>query len=313
MWDSRTSMAKLRQNHQRASNPGTLIARGGIFAIIIGVLYAIFSVLDVEVFEPTASDPTSTSTNSGNSTSSGATKMSFLPSSNGQVVHHQYYSMSYREEFEQPEWVAYRLTKDIMSGPHVKRDDNFRSDPLVKTKSATKYDYKRSGYDRGHLVPAGDMNFNKTAMSETFFMSNMSPQIHNFNGGVWRELEEQTRDWVRQYKTMNIISGPVLTEKPIDYIGDNDVAVPAGYYKVLMTEGKTPRAIGFLMDHETSDEPLQSFMVTIDEVEAATGLDFFKGMLDPKEEERLESYIDKKAWRVNEKRYQTRREKWNYN
>jgi len=302
-------MAKLRQNHRQASNPGTIIARGGIFAIIIGILYVLFRVLDVEVFDPVNPD-------GGNSNSPSAeanTKMSFLPSSEGELVQHTYYSMSYREEFEQPEWVAYRLTKNIMNGPRVKRDDNFRSDPLVETKSATKADYKRSGYDRGHLVPAGDMNFNKTAMSETFFMSNMSPQIHNFNGGVWRELEEQTRDWVRDFGSLNIVTGPVLTENPIDYIGQNDVAVPAAYYKVLMTEGKTPRAIGFLMDNEISDKPLQSFMVSIDEIEKVTGIDFFKGMLDAKEEERLESYVDKKAWRVNNKRYKMRREKWNYN
>lgn len=298
-------MAKLRQNQRKSSNPGAIMARGGIFAILISILYVIFRVLDVEVIEPAYNDSANTSGK--------ATLMANLPSSNGEVVHHQYYSMSYREKFEQPEWVAYRLTKDIISGSHVKRDDNFRDDPLVSTRSASKYDYKRSGYDRGHLVPAGDMNFDKTAMSETFFMSNMSPQKHNFNGGVWRELEEQTRDWVRDFKVVNIVSGPVLTREPIDYIGDNDVAVPAAYYKVLMTEGKTPRAIGFLMDHETSDEPLQSFMVTIDEVEEATGLDFFDGKLNDKEEERLESYIDKKAWRVNEKRYKTRKERWNFN
>ena len=115
------------------------------------------------------------------------------------------------------------------------------------------------------------------------------------------------------FGSLNIVTGPVLTENPIDYIGQNDVAVPAAYYKVLMTEGKTPRAVGFLMDNEISDKPLQSFMVTIDEIEKVTGIDFFNGMLDAKDEERLESYVDKKAWRVNNKRYKMRREKWNYN
>lgn len=301
-------MAKLRQNHQRASNPGTLIARGGIFAILIGIIYVIFRVFDVDVIEPAFSE-----SDSGSSSGNSSTHMAFLPSSNGQLIKHKYYTLSYREKFEQPEWVAYKLTKALMDKPNVKRDDNFRPDPLVKTKSATRFDYKRSGYDRGHLVPAGDMNFDKTAMSETFFMSNMSPQVHNFNGGVWRELEEQTRDWVNDFKVLNIVSGPILTQKPIDYIGDNDVAVPAAYYKVLMTEGRTPRAIGFIMKNERSSEPLKSFMVSVDEVEEATGIDFFAGMLDKKEEERLESYVDKKAWRVNDRRYKIRKEKWNYN
>jgi len=298
-------MAKLRSNHKTANNAGALIARGGIFVILLGVLYMVFRVLDIEVFD----QPQVISDNP----SAATTIMSNLPTRNGELVHHKYYSLSYREEFEQPEWVAYRLTNEILSGKHVKRNDNFRDDPLVSTKSASKYDYKRSGYDRGHLVPAGDMNFDESAMSETFFMSNMSPQKHNFNGAVWRELEEQTRDWVRKYKTINIVSGPILTQEPIDYIGQNDVAVPAAYYKVLLTEGKTPRAVGFIMKHERSDSHLREFMVPVDEVEALTGLDFFKGILDPQEEERLESYVDKKAWRVNEKRFQNRKEKWNYN
>ncbi len=298
-------MAKLRRNHHQSSNAGGIVARGGIFAILIGVLYMVFRVLDVEVFEP----PT-TSTNEPLEVN---TRIANLPSVNGELVHHRFYSLSYIEEYEQAEWVAYRMTKDIMNGPYVSRQDDFRPDPKVSTQSADLLDYKRSGYDRGHMVPAGDMNFDKTAMSETFFMSNMSPQIHNFNGGIWRELEEQTRDWVRDFEVINIVTGPVLTEKPKDVIGQNNVAVPAAYFKVLMTEGSTPRAVGFIMKNEASDKHLSEFMVSVDEVERRTGLDFFRGMLGAKEEERLESYLDKKAWKVNENRYRIRSEKWNYN
>lgn len=298
-------MAKLRRNHQQSSNSGGIVARGGIFAILIGVLYMVFRVLDVEVFEPpviSSTEPVAVNT-----------LMSNLPSVNGELVHHKYYSLSYLEKYEQAEWVAYRMTEDVMNGPYVKRQDDFRPDPKVSTASADLPDYKRSGYDRGHMVPAGDMNFDELAMSETFFMSNMSPQVHSFNGGLWRELEEQTRDWVRQFNTLNIVTGPIFNKEPLDYIGPNDVAVPAAYFKVLMTEGKTPRAVGFVMNNESSDKHLSDFMVSVDEVEKQTGLDFFNGMLGQKEEERLESYIDKKAWDVNDNRYRLRREKWNFN
>ncbi len=299
------NMAKLRRNHHQSNNSGTIIARGGIFAILIGILYMVFRVLDVEVFEPpnmSSVDPIEANT-----------LMKNLPTINGELVHHSFYSLSYLEKYEQAEWVAYRMTEDVMNGPYVKREDNFRTDPKVSTNSADLPDYKRSGYDRGHLVPAGDMNFHKLAMSETFFMSNMSPQIHNFNGGIWRELEEQTRDWVREFNTMNIVTGPIFAEEPLDYIGSNEVAVPAAYFKVLMTEGNTPRAVGFVMKNEASDKHLSEFMVSVDEIEKRTGLDFFDGMLNEKEEERLESYVDKKAWKVNEKRYNIRKEKWNFN
>ena len=298
-------MAKLRRNHQQSSNSGGIVARGGIFAILIGVLYMVFRVLDVEVFEPpviSSTEPVAVNT-----------LMSNLPSVNGELVHHKYYSLSYLEKYEQAEWVAYRMTEDVMNGPYVKRQDDFRPDPKVSTASADLPDYKRSGYDRGHMVPAGDMNFDELAMSETFFMSNMSPQVHSFNGGLWRELEEQTRDWVRQFNTLNIVTGPIFNKEPLDYIGPNDVAVPAAYFKVLMTEGKTPRAVGFVMSNESSDKHLSDFMVSVDEVEKQTGLDFFNGMLGQKEEERLESYIDKKAWDVNDNRYRLRKEKWNFN
>lgn len=298
-------MAKLRRNHHQSSNSGGIVARGGIFAVLIGVLYMVFRVLDVEVFEPpntNTNDPIEVNT-----------RMSNLPTVNGELVHHSFYSLSYLEKYEQAEWVAYRLTEEVMNGPYVSRKDDFRPDPLVSSKSADLADYRGSGYDRGHMAPAGDMNFDKTAMSETFFMSNMSPQVHNFNGGIWRELEEQTRDWVRDFDVINIVTGPILSEEPKDYIGDNKVAVPAAYFKVLMTEGNTPRAVGFIMNNEASDKHLLDCMVSIDEVERRTGLDFFQGMLSTKEEARLESYVDKKAWSVNENRYRIRNEKWNFN
>ncbi len=81
--------------------------------------------------------------------------------------------------------------------PWVDRQGDFRPDDKVKTGSATPADYRSSGYDRGHLVPAADMAFSAEAMSATFVMSNISPQARNFNNGVWRELEELTRSWAK--------------------------------------------------------------------------------------------------------------------
>ena len=101
---------------------------------------------------------------------------SFLPESNGQLISHKYFSLSYSEKHEQAEWVHYKLSFPMINGS-TKRKDNFKKDSKVKTGSASNSDYYKSGFDRGHLVPAGDMKLNSTMMSESFYMSN----IHYLN------------------------------------------------------------------------------------------------------------------------------------
>jgi endonuclease G len=92
----------------------------------------------------------------------------------------------------------------------TKRKDNFRSDPKVKTGSAALSDYKGSGYDRGHLAPAADFKWSATAMSESFYMSNMSPQVPGFNRGIWKNIESTVRNWAVENDEIYIVTGPVL-------------------------------------------------------------------------------------------------------
>ena len=105
------------------------------------------------------------------------------------VVSHTYYTLSYSEEHEQAEWVYYTLNSNQLNSA-VERKNNFRQDFKVKTSSAQLYDYKGSGYDRGHLAPATDMKYNYSSISESFFMSNMSPQSPSFNRGILRKKRE---------------------------------------------------------------------------------------------------------------------------
>ena len=107
-----------------------------------------------------------------------------------QIIYHTGYTLSYNEKHEQANWVAYELTAQELAGT-VKRKDSFKSDPMVKSESASLADYRKSGYDRGHLIPAADMKWSTTAMSESFYMSNMSPQSPSFNRGIWKKLESQ--------------------------------------------------------------------------------------------------------------------------
>jgi len=237
----------------------------------------------------------------------------FLPSATGEIVFHKYYTLSYVEKYELAEWTAYMLNKDLLIKPNVDRFQNFIPDYNVSTRSSFYSDYANSGYIRGHLVPAGDMAFDTVAMRESFYMSNITPQHRAFNNGIWKELEENIRDWTYKSETLYIITGPVLTN-PITTIGiENRVTVPSAFYKVIMDySSPEKKGIAFIIPNELSVRRLEEYMCTIDDVERATGLDFFNEMINDVEEEKLESIADKNLWKVSEKRYQLRLNKWNY-
>jgi len=210
----------------------------------------------------------------------------------GDVVYHKSYSLSYVEEHEQAEWVYYKLTPAMVQGGFG-RTDNFRQDPLVRSGSASLLDYKGSGYDRGHLAPAGDMKLSYTAMSETFYMSNMSPQVPSFNRGGWKKLEAQIRTWAVSQGELFVVTGPVFRDNR-GKIGSNGVTVPGYYYKVVYAPERE-EMIGFLMPNEKTSSSLELYVKSVDRIESLTGLDFFY-QLDDQREIALESKTDLKAW-----------------
>lgn len=216
----------------------------------------------------------------------------YLPTSTSNViVKHQYYTLSYKEDYEQAEWVAYTL-KSNNSNSDFDRPF-FIEDPLIATQSASWKNYKNSGYDKGHLCAAADMKFSKEAFDDTFYTSNISPQKHNFNDGVWNRLEQKTRYWANKYNGIYVVTGGVL--KPnLKTIGKENVAVPDYFYKILLNTANM-KAIGFLVPHEDSNKPLYEFVVPIDDIEKMTGIDFFP-KLDDKLENQLEKSNDYKNW-----------------
>lgn len=232
-----------------------------------------------------------------------------LPSASGEIVHHTWYTLSYLEDHEQAEWVAYELTRDRLDETWAERPNSFRPDPAVRTESATPRDYTSSGYDKGHLCPAADMAFDATAIDESFFMSNMSPQVPPFNMGIWRELEELTRDWARRFKKLYVVTGPVLRLPALGQIGFSKVTVPAAFYKVLLAPDQQ-RAIAFILPNQMSEKPVTDYACSIDKVEEVTGIDFFPQLLKGLDEE-LEGSLDKEAWPLNRNRYEQRVKVWN--
>jgi len=217
-----------------------------------------------------------------------------LPSSNGEIVEHGYYTLSYREEHEQAEWVAYELLEKHLSKNQWERP-YFLEDRDVKTKSASWRNYKKSGYDRGHLCPAGDRKFSYDAYHETFLTSNISPQKHEFNAGLWNSLEQKVRYWAGRYDDVYVITGGVL-KKGLPTIGSEKVSIPEEYYKIVFDKrGNDYRAIAFLMPNRKISGSFYDYIASIDEIEQKTGIDFFSSL-----PENIENTLEKndgvKSW-----------------
>lgn len=255
-----------------------------------------------------------------NSNSSGSVplnvdKRNFLPEdSESEIIHHSYYSLGYNEKLEVPNWVAYKLTEESLRIKNVPRADRFKTDPEVDHRSAKHSDYSHSGYTRGHMAPAGDMAFSKDAMQESFYMSNMTPQIRTLNNGIWRELEENVRDWAYDNDEIYVVSGPLFYGKPSKYIGKSTkVAVPDAFFKAILDiEGSKQKSIGFIIPHEKSDKHLREYAVTIDDIEKETDMDLFPDLiLDDDKEENLESQMNVNQWQIDKKRFNQRVNNWN--
>ena len=218
-----------------------------------------------------------------------------IPSNADTIIDREGYALGYIEYHEQPAWVIYHLTYEEATNRVASRDDSFREDPEIPSGSATLADYRNSGYDRGHLAPAADMAHSKKTMSESFYMSNMSPQKPAFNRGIWKDLESLVRSFAISERDIYVVTGPILPQTKTITIGPNQVTVPEAYYKVIYDRTPPEKMLGFIIPNDGSDLSLKEFVVSVDDVEAATGLDFFSLIPQPKQEQ-LESIITINAW-----------------
>jgi endonuclease G len=224
------------------------------------------------------------------------------------VIEHSAMSLVYDEEHEQAKWVAHIITPDIIDGD-VSRSNDFRPDPKVVTGTCVEEDYFLKylqpdssyvydgyGFDRGHLAPSADFRWSEKALSESYFYSNMSPQVADFNRGKWAELEGMIRGYVyRNKKQLYVVSGPILKpDLPKSERSINKVSVPELYFKVVL-DLENQRAIGFIMPNKPILYPIESFAVSIDKVEEETGLDFFPALSDLMENN-LEAQKNIKEW-----------------
>lgn len=181
---------------------------------------------------------------------------------------------------------------------NIKRKNDFKADPATPA-SATPSDYNNSGYDRGHLTPADDMKYTEITMSESFYMTNMSPQLGiEMNRGPWRLLEEYVRDVAKTENTdIEVYTGPIL-EKPADsysHIGKSNVAVPEYFYKVIVINlGDRIEGIGFIYAQTGGTSP-EAQAVPISTIVQRTGLNFFPSMPEDLKQ-KLEASYDASFW-----------------
>jgi len=242
-------------------------------------------------------------------------KSKVLPAikSNETLIEHKAMYLVYSEEHEQAKWVAHMISTNIIDGK-VGRTNDFRVDTLIKTGTAEekdyflkklkentkdhnkKYHYDGFGYDRGHLAPSADFRWSKTALSESYFYSNMSPQIADFNRKGWANLEDMVRSYVYENnQAVFVFTGPVLKEDlPKIKRSINGLSIPQQFYKIVV-DLENELAIGYLMPHEELIYPVEYYATSIDEIEKITSIDFLH-QLDDELENKLESQLNIKDW-----------------
>jgi len=214
-----------------------------------------------------------------------------------QILKRRGYTASYNRETRLVNWVAWALTAGHTSGPNKRKGVEYHEDEDVPSPRAGKFDYYSSGYDRGHMCPAGDNKWDAEAMRDCFLFTNMCPQDHQLNGGPWNDLEIKCRSWAQKFGCVYIVTGPVL-EDGVRHktIGKNKITVPEAFFKVLLTLQPSPKAIGFIYDNESGKVSMRDCVRSVDEVEEITGIDFFP-MLDDDIERKVEKMADLDAWK----------------
>ncbi len=216
----------------------------------------------------------------------------------GLILYRMAYTTSYNTATRTPNWVGWALTAEHTDGEHARKNHYFREDTDVPEPRAVYSDIREGecGYQRGHICPAGDNKWSKKAQEEAFLMTNICPQDGHLNQNDWKYLEQACREWANTYKTAYIVAGPIFRSKPYRTVGENKVAVPDAFFKVVMVyKGKNPQAIGFIYDNVSGHHDMEHYARSVDEVEQLTGLDFFHE-LDDTVEEKIEAQCDFSAF-----------------
>ena len=193
------------------------------------------------------------------------------------------YSESYNGRTLQPNWVMWQLKDEHIMQKKEGVWNDFRDDlELPSDIRASVDDYELSGYDKGHMCPGGDCNWDDIGRDETYIMSNICPQNPNLNRGDWKEIELACRKWAKQYGNIYIVCGPVFFKSQQHVlIGANQVPVPEAFFKVVLCiDSDTPKGIGFICRNTDGNRKKDFYVNSIKQVERVTGYKFFPNLND---------------------------------
>jgi endonuclease G len=208
------------------------------------------------------------------------------------------YSTSYNKDTRNPNWVAWHLTKEHTNGDVSRKGFGYMPDEEVGEPRQELEDWPRVNctYDHGHMCPAADNKWSYDAMYHTFLLTNFCPQDRDLNGGDWEKLENRCRGWARHYGDVYIACGPVYNSKNYKTLGQNKIAIPDAFFKVVLCmKGKKPKALGFIYPNEGTHHKMDYYVKTVDEVERITGMDFFYNLPDSIEND-VESHVELDKW-----------------
>jgi endonuclease G len=202
-----------------------------------------------------------------------------IPPKSGTLVtlDHKWFKVHYDPKIRLARYVEYTLEKKNLLTKGGKRKDKFIADPMLEKSQlpyATPLEYKKTGFDRGHLAPARDFSFSQEANNETFVMSNMAPQTPNLNRGAWLKLEEQVRYWACGEEKLTVITGPI-------FVGNeprlpSGLIIPQRFFKIVIDE-TPPRKTRAYIHHQKDPKTSMNYReFPVSEVERATGLTFHR-------------------------------------
>lgn len=210
------------------------------------------------------------------------------------ILENDEYIVSYNIMHNNPNWVGWHLTPNRIYGT-FDRTDNFTKDKqLPKQYRVASSEYTYSGYDRGHMCPAADNKWLKSAMIQSFLMTNICPQIPELNRIWWEHLEDACRRW-SHYCDLYIICGPIYNNDNPNTIGRTMyIDVPDAFFKVVL-DLTHMQTLGFYYKNDSSRQTIDEAVCTVDSIEQITGYDFFSDLPD-EIENKIEAITNIQYW-----------------
>lgn len=216
------------------------------------------------------------------------------------------FTVYYDDTMLSPRWTAIKMTCQVADkNSSIKRPSKFKTDPLLEEKGykVTKHkDYNNprgvEKWDRGHMVQFDDARgYGKKAAKESFYTSNVCPQLALLNQGGWLTLEQTCTEFARDYNVVWIYTGPIYDEHSVPFAEGRKVPKPIAFYKIVVSPGDSDQVdvLAFRLPHEAipRNVDLSEYLVRVDDIEGETGIDFLSELPN-----NIENQIESEVWEI---------------